>query len=104
MRAAFEGATVNFQVSAGDGTLDSYTATTDSSGICSVTFTGGSSPTLVNVEDGDGYGSSASHTFGVIPPNYSLSVWGDQNPVPPGQTTLLRAPRSKVRHRSIVAT
>ncbi len=99
-QAVVTGATINFSVASGDGTLSSYSATTDNYGMATVVFQGGWNATQVNAADQNGYGTANSFLFGVTSTdagstpssdNYILALSADQSTLSPGQTSNLSA-------------
>ena len=86
------GVSLNFSAVAGDGTVQTTSASTDGSGQCAMGLTLGSFTTQVNVFDGNGYNVSTSCvvTVNPPPPNYQMSIAADKNPVKNGETTTVR--------------
>jgi hypothetical protein len=89
--AAVEGVTLNFNAASGDGSLGTYSSTTDSNGQCAVGYQAGGSSAQINVFDGNGFGLSTSCVVNVIqppqPPNYQLWISAGKNPLINGETT-----------------
>jgi hypothetical protein len=89
--AAVEGATLNFNAASGDGSLGTYSSTTDSNGQCAVGYQAGGSSAQINVFDGNGFGLSTSCVVYVLqppqPPNYQMWISADKNPLVNGETT-----------------
>ena len=89
---AVPGVSLNFSAVAGDGTVQTTSASTDGSGQCAIGLTLGSLTTQVNVFDSSGYGVSTSCvvTVNPPPPNYQMSISADKNPVKNGETTTVQ--------------
>lgn len=72
-----DGAPINFSVY-GNGVISASSATTNSSGVCSITFTGGNSQSQINAFDAAGYGTAAACTIAVAvytpPPPPPLAI------------------------------